>query len=90
MRDCAGWQPVSLIRTFKSPFLSTNAASGPALNVVWQVLRSRQTLTHLYIRRQGGPNHGPGGKSNDQKPPDHPHDALGYQKHKLGWDVAND
>jgi hypothetical protein len=53
-----------------------------------QVGSAFQTLTHLNVSRQGGPNHGPGGDSNDQKPPDHPHDALGYQKRQFGWHEA--
>jgi hypothetical protein len=84
MRDYVGSQPVSLIGTFISPFLSTNAASRPVLRVVGQVGSPFQAFTHLNVSGQGGPNHGPGGDSNDQKPPDHPHDALGYQKRQFG------
>src|SRR5581483_11299226 len=44
------------------------------------VLRAAHTVAHLDVRRQHGPNHSPGGDCHDQKPPDHPHDDLGYQK----------
>src|SRR5258708_4675707 len=63
-------------RDIQSPFLSTDAVSWPVLRVVGQVCSPFQTPTHLNVSGQGGPNHGPGGDSNDQKPPDHPHDAL--------------
>jgi hypothetical protein len=42
-----------------------------------------QTLMHLNVSGQPGPNHGPGGNSYDQKPPEHPHDSLGYQNARL-------
>src|SRR5579872_1090142 len=68
--------------TFKSPFLA-NAVSRPVLRVVGQIRCPFQAPPHLNVSGQGGPNHSPGGNSNDQKPPDHPHDALGYQSQCL-------
>src|SRR5437763_5916947 len=43
------------------------------------ILGFSQALTYADVRRQSGPQHGPGGNSYDQKPPEHPHDVLGYQ-----------
>jgi len=43
------------------------------------VLRAPHAIAHLNIRRQHRPYNRTGGDSYDQKPPDHPHDDLGYQ-----------
>jgi len=83
MRDYADLQPVLLRVTFISPFFSADAVPGPVRRIVGQVRSPSQTLAHQNISGQGGPNYGPGGNSNDQKPPDHPHDALGYQKREF-------
>src|SRR5258708_3844739 len=49
------------------------------------VLRVIETLTHAHVCGQNGPHHSPRGDSYDQKPPDHPHDNLGYQKGEVAW-----
>ena len=43
------------------------------------ILRTAHSVTDLNISGQYGPNHGAGGDSHDQIPPEHPHDDLGYQ-----------
>jgi len=47
---------------------------GFVLRFVGQILSPLQAFAHLNIRGQPGPDHGPGGDSYDQKPPEHPHD----------------
>src|SRR6266849_5512982 len=74
LRERSGWQ--KSVRSQCSKLV-------PGFRMIWfrcPVLRVIQALPHANVCRQNGPHHSPGGGSHDQKPPDHPHDDLGYQK----------
>ena len=43
------------------------------------IVRPPHSVSDLNIRRQYGPDYGTGGDSHNHKPPEHPHDDLGYQ-----------
>jgi len=46
----------------------------PTSGVANLVLCLLPTLAYLDISGERGPQHGPGGNGNHQKPPEHPHD----------------